>query len=1345
MATLVLTAAVSSIGLSGFSLFAAQLAATAVGSFIDSRLFSQSQSFSSEGPRLNEISISSSSEGQPIKRLFGRARLGSNLIWVTNYTETVTTDTQRSGGKGGGAQTTTTTTTYNYSISFAVAFCQGNDRTQLGDVYADGKLIDLSTLNYEFYPGSDTQGPDPTIEGVEGTGNVPGFRGTCYMVFTDMPLETYGNRMPQITAEIIKPLDTIDPNSMEGLLQGINLIPATGEAAYSTVVQTNQSSGNSTAANAQAKSDTANIVLALERLGVELPSLGGVNLVVSQFGTDLRCNSCQIEPRVEFSTNRILSPQEWSCQGLSRSQVNEVSRDSENRPSYGGTPADYSVVQSSVYIADTLGKNVLFYPFVLMDIPEGNGLPDPYGGSEQGSYPWRGRITVSDPNTIDKTPAAATEISAFFGSAAIGDFNVSGTNVVYTGNPADFGYRRFCLFYAHLFAAAANSASNPTRFKAFYIGSEMVGLTRIRSTASGTATASTTYPAVDAFSQLITDVQTIFTNAGRGNIEISYAADWSEYKNHVPTDGSSDVYFNMDKIWANPDCDYVSIDNYMKLSDWRDGRNQLDYGTGTNAFGNPQGLTVCDPTYLKGQIEGGEDYDYFYASQSDRDAQIRTPISDGAYSEPEVFRQKDIRYWWENDHLSRPGGVRDASAIGVGGGPTFTPGSKRVVFSECGAPSVNKGTNQPNVFFDPKSSESQLPYYSNGRRDDAIQRVYYESLISYWTDNSPTTPITMISPADIYGWTWDARPYPQYPERNDVWSDGSNYQLGHWLNGRAGAITLANLIKEVCSYGGLTTDDIDVTGIVSCNTVIRGYVIDAINSPREMLNPLNTAYSFDGFESEGKVKFRSRAFFFPEPLSLDSLVTDNKNVGGYSITRAQETELPAAARVAFIDEANAYQPGATGGRKVVGRSLNVIELRFPIVMDQEYARNLGDLVIQEAWSARDRMEMALPPSFLKYDPMDGFDVNIKDREFDVRITRISRSAQLDMSLETLEPTVYDSLSFSGRGNPINTIPTFGQTELRFLDLPLVTGEETFPWAPRVAAFQNPFPSAVNVLRNDGGLFQLYGQALVPALIGETTSSFPATEPWKFDRTSTLQLKVFNPDAILTSEDEAQVLAGANALALLTPAGTWEVIQFVNAVLTGDDDGFPLYDITGILRGQLGTETEIADPLPSGSTVVALTEESIVPLSVPEGQKFFEINYRYGPAELDVNGTTWQDATHTGQAVGLLPYAPAQLRKKPTPGGTGEVTFTWIRRTRFGGDDFDEELTPLNEEIEAYDLEIYDPSGPTLRRSLVNLTSAEYTYTVADQTTDGGILTSYLIRVWQKSTSVGRGRQAEATL
>merc|ERR1739841_403085 len=54
-----------------------------------------------EGPRLSEISGLASSEGAAIPRVYGRARIGGQLIWATRFEEEIKVSVTRSktGGK----------------------------------------------------------------------------------------------------------------------------------------------------------------------------------------------------------------------------------------------------------------------------------------------------------------------------------------------------------------------------------------------------------------------------------------------------------------------------------------------------------------------------------------------------------------------------------------------------------------------------------------------------------------------------------------------------------------------------------------------------------------------------------------------------------------------------------------------------------------------------------------------------------------------------------------------------------------------------------------------------------------------------------------------------------------------------------------------------------------------------------------------------------------------------------------------------------------------------------------------------------------------------------------------
>ena len=144
-------------------------------------------------------------------------------------------------------------------------------------------------------------------------------------------------------------------------------------------------------------------------------------------------------------------------------------------------------------------------------------------------------------------------------------------------------------------------------------------------------------------------------------------------------------------------------------------------GRGPRWHGGAGLRAIYDRGYLQANIAGAEGFDGFYASVADRAAQVPTPITDGAAGKPWVFRYKDLCGWWENPHIDRPGGVET-------GAPTaWAPRSKPIVFTEAGRPAVDRGTNQPNVFFDPKSSESFLPHFSRGWRDDGVQRAYLEA------------------------------------------------------------------------------------------------------------------------------------------------------------------------------------------------------------------------------------------------------------------------------------------------------------------------------------------------------------------------------------------------------------------------------------------------------------------------------------------------------------------------------------------------------------------------------------------------------------------------------------------
>lgn len=180
------------------------------GVMLGNLLFGGGKGQNIEGPRIDDLSVQTSTYGAPIPLVYGTMRISGNVIWSTPLKETRTVK-KSSGGKGGGKKSSQTT--YSYSASFAVGLCLGPVAT-VRRIWADTKVIyDASASNTqstEKYPGvvrihrgGEDEEPDATLEMHLGAGNAPAFRGLCYLVFDDLQLKDFANRIPNISAEVV--------------------------------------------------------------------------------------------------------------------------------------------------------------------------------------------------------------------------------------------------------------------------------------------------------------------------------------------------------------------------------------------------------------------------------------------------------------------------------------------------------------------------------------------------------------------------------------------------------------------------------------------------------------------------------------------------------------------------------------------------------------------------------------------------------------------------------------------------------------------------------------------------------------------------------------------------------------------------------------------------------------------------------------------------------------------------------------------------------------------------------------------------------------------------------------
>ena len=1179
----------------------------ALGGIIDQAVIAGLEPARQKGPRLNALALQGAAEGAPLACVFGRARVTGQVIWATRFLEGRNTT---SAGKGGPRSVE-----YAYSLSFAVALCEG-PIDGIGRVWADGQPMELTGVTMRLHRGSEDQTPDPLIEAVEA--EAPAYRGTAYVVFEDLPLGRYGNRPPQLAFEVFRRASGPEPR-LEDRLEGVCLIPGAGEFVLATdVVMRREGLTRTTAENLHMGDGRSDFAVSLDQLQTQAPNLKRVSLVIGWFGDDLRAGHCTVRPGVE-RPDKPTEPMAWSVAGLNRGDAHLISQ-SGGGPAYGGTPSDESVRQAVAELK-ARGLEVTLYPFVFMDIAPGNGLPDPYGGTEQPAYPWRGRVRGEDGAEAD------ADIAVAFGEAD------------------GWGLRRLALHYAEL--AAETGADG------LLIGSEMRALTWTRDATGG-------YPAVAALRALAAECRAI---VGPG-VKLSYAADWSEYSGW--RDGA-DVAFHLDPLWADPNIDYVGVDWYPPLADWREGDGGLDGGV----FSGPD-----DVAGLAAQVAGGEAFDWFYASPADRAVQVRTTIVDTAHGEDWVFRAKDLKGWWSHPHHDRPAGARASD-------PTaWIPGMKPIRLIELGCAAVDRGANAPNLFQDPKSVEGGLPPFSTGERDDRMQRRVLEAMLAHFADpeDNPVSAVyggPMLEAADA--WCWDARPWPAFPARSDVWADASAWRTGHWLNGRLGGDT-RDLIREILKRGGLSDADFDIG---EAPAEVQGYVIDRPMRTRDALEPLLSALGLIAAERGGRV-----AVCGDEPpvltLAPEALALPDKHAS----VRADRTleSRPGAARVRFIDGASDYQTGS-----VVIRAAGEgggLDLDLPAVCSRALAKAAAARALESG--REDRLTVALGPvEALAIEPGDA--VLVEDDSRDWRVLRLDVDQTLSAVLEPVSRVGIgegDDEPSTGEPAPLTGAPFF-----RMIDLPPLLGAET-DGRPIAAVAAEPWRPMRVFAGPDLTSLTPRGDIDEPATVGVLAAALSPGVRYRWDETNVIVVRIEGraPENL----SFGAVLAGGNALALETASG-WEIIQFRSAELVGGD----VWRLSGLLRGQQGTDEATATGAESGAVVVFLAS-GVQRVESSSAERGLPLIWRAGPVGAPAGGPGVSETSFTPTGRHDRPWSPAHLRRALRADGGFDLT--WQARSRLDGDRWDGQ--PQRSDPSRYRVRVLD-GGTEIRVFEVETETAEY--------------------------------------
>nr|WP_161594624.1 phage tail protein [Marimonas lutisalis] len=680
------------------------------------------------------------------------------------------------------------------------------------------------------------------------------------------------------------------------------------------------------------------------------------------------------------------------------------------------------------------------------------------------------------------------------------------------------------------------------------------------------------------------------------------------------------------------------------------------------------------------------------------------------------------RLIWPNGAVAQVFSAHDPEALR---GPQFDG----AWVDEMGCGAIDKGTNQPNKFLDPKSSESAIPYFSDGRRDEFVQMQYLRAMTRFWSDpaNNPVSPEyggPMVDMSRAHVWAWDARPYPFFPGNADLWTDAGNYARGHWITGRASARSLASVVAEICARAGVTHYDVS-----ALYGVVRGYTVAEVGDARSALQPLMLRYGFDAVERDGVLRFSMRDGIEDGSQAADMLAESGEIDGTVERVRAAEAELVGRVRLRFVEADGNFEILSEEAVLPDEATHAVASSEFPLAMTRGEGRQVVERWLSESRVARDTLRFALPPSRLDVGPGDVLRLDTGAGTELVRIDRVDLGASQLVEAVRIEPEAYAPAEIADDRTRLGEFVAPVPVSPLFLDLPLMTGEEV-PHAPHLAVTADPWPGTVAVYASasdaDYTLNRLVGAR---ATMGITQTVLGAAPAGLIDRGEGLIVEL--AAGALSSVDDMALLNGANLAAIGDgTSANWELFQFRDAELVGENR----YLLRHRLRGQLGSDARQPAAWPAGSYFVRLDG---VPgqIEMNAAQRNLARHYRIGPAQRSLDDPTYQHLVEAFAGIGLKPLSPCHLRVDTAPGG--DLVFTWIRRTRIGVDSWEGLDVPLGEESEAYLVQV-SQDGAVLREAQV--TTPGWTYPAGAQASDGAS-GAIELRVAQISASFGAGEAA----
>lgn len=549
------------------------------------------------------------------------------------------------------------------------------------------------------------------------------------------------------------------------------------------------------------------------------------------------------------------------------------------------------------------------------------------------------------------------------------------------------------------------------------------------------------------------------------------------------------------------------------------------------------------------------------------------------------------------------------------------------------------------------------------------------------------------------------------------------------------ALSVADAIGILLLRAGMRREWFDVSQVDGC---LLGYAISGPQPTNAVLDQLMFAFNLLVQERNGQLVFFHKGNERRVRVrGVDLAAAEEGTVVPYPAQNA-DTRLrndPSEVVVTYIDPALQWQSGGqvarrnntsweaegqpTLGTRKTKRWKNVLQTDLAITMPASQAQLLARRSLYAAMTESRETSVNIPPSYVAAGEGDVLVVPLNNRDRSLRISKIDRGANFQLSItgnvtqsQTSALTSDDDLIIDDPGNPGSGSPPYVAGDLQWViqDGPAESSSEVeipgFYFAAASSNQSNPYHGAGVYISANGVAYSYIEPVQGQASMGVMQSVLPAGVFGYWDRTTVIEVVMTRGE--LSSATADAVLAGVNHAVIGA-----ETVGFQTATLVSTGR----YRLSNFLRGLRGTEWAIGAHAASEVFVLLQlggTGFHRLPLSDLGRLKYVKIVASGG----DVGAAT--PKTFTFQGGTLRQFAPCAI--KAVRDTFGSVVFSWCRRSRDFVRLFDMNK-PLNAPVERYAVDIMD--GGTVLRHIEGATPSPpvqpwpfAVYNAGDQATDG---------------------------